>query len=67
MFSRKSTFRSGPPKMMKSSGGDEEAAVVVIVLLMCCVFVAFAGFWYTSRVILVKNLMKLLSINLMTN
>ena len=49
MFSRKSTFRSGPPKMMKSSGGDEEAAVVVIVLLMCCVFVAFAGFWYTSR------------------
>ena len=48
MFSRKSTFRSGPPKM-KSSGGDEEAAVVVIVLLMCCVFVTFAGFWYTSR------------------
>ncbi len=48
MFSRKSTFRSGPPKI-KSSGGDEEAAVVVIVLLMCCVFVTFAGFWYTSR------------------
>ena len=49
MFSRKSTFRSGPPKIMKSSGGDEEAAVVVIVLLMYCVFVTFAGFWYTSR------------------